>query len=220
MSAAFPSAPERMAAGPRLSFCNRIADLPPDTLGALVYGLGGAAADDPRLVAVPLAAMPGTHHIEAWPTQGPVSCGSILGLHFSASAEHLFGFMQIDEAAAGGLRLAAREAYRQLLRFHANGDHRRRGGSGALSPVLPRTGRRNHSKCLSCRYRSRTSHWRAPAAAGLAGGPLSRPRRREPAPGERVPLSAAVWSCIAEFLPRDALGRPAADLGHFKHRGP
>ncbi len=124
MSAVFPSAPERMAAGPRLSFCNRIADLPPDTLGALVYGPGGAAANDPRLVAVPLAAMPGTHHIEAWTTQGPVSCGSVHGLHFSASAEHLFGFMQIDEAAAGGLRLAAREAYRRLLRFHANGEHR------------------------------------------------------------------------------------------------
>ena len=127
MSAALPAALGHAAEGPRLSFCDRIADLPSDTLGALVYGLDSpaacAAADDPRLVAVPLAAMSGTQRVEAWTTRGPVGCGSIDGLHFSASAEHLFGSMRVDEASVGGLRQAARDAYRQIVRFHANSEH-------------------------------------------------------------------------------------------------
>lgn len=127
MSAALPAVNGHAVEGPRLSFHERIADLPANTLGALVYGLDSAAAcaaaADPRLAAIPLAAMPGTKRVEAWSTWGPVSSGSKDGLHFSASAEHLFGFMRVDEASAGGLRLAARDAYQQIVRFHANAEH-------------------------------------------------------------------------------------------------
>ncbi len=127
MSAARPSVNGHGAEGPRLSFHEGIAELPADTLGALVYGLDSPAAckaaGDPRLVAVPLAVMPGTKRIEAWTTWGNVRSGSEDGLHFSASAEHLFGFMRVDEASAGGLRLAARDAYQQIVRFHATSAH-------------------------------------------------------------------------------------------------
>ena len=116
------------AQAPRLVFCSRIEDLPGNTLGALVYGSGAresvAAAGDPRLVAVPLEVLPGSHCIEAWVTGGPVTCGTLGALHVSASADHLFGFLEVEEARAGGLRHAARDAYRQLLRFHTRGEHR------------------------------------------------------------------------------------------------
>lgn len=127
MSAALPTASALAAIAPRQSYCRRIGELPEATLGAIVYGRDGAtasaAAADPRLVAVPLEPMPGTHCVEAWITQGPIACGTIQGMHFAASALHLFGFMEIDEAAAGGLRLATREAYRQIMRFHAHNEH-------------------------------------------------------------------------------------------------
>jgi chorismate lyase / 3-hydroxybenzoate synthase len=113
---------------PRIVYCSGVEELPDDTLGALVYGHGArdecAAAGDPRLVGVPLQAMPGTQRVEAWVTRGPVTSGTIDDLHFTSSASHLFGFLEVSEADAGGLRPAAREAYRQLLRFHARGEHR------------------------------------------------------------------------------------------------
>jgi chorismate lyase/3-hydroxybenzoate synthase len=128
MSAALPTASSPAAIAPRLSFYNRIGELPAATLGAIVYGRDGpaacAAAGDPRLVAVPLEPMRGSQCIEAWITQGPVASGTDRGLRFTTSALHLFGFMEVDEAAAGGLRLATRDAYRQIMRFHAHGDHR------------------------------------------------------------------------------------------------
>ena len=128
MSVALPTANCLAAIAPRQSFCSGIGELPDTTLGAIVYGRDGAAAcaaaGDPRLVAVPLEPMPGTHGVEAWITQGPIACGTIQGLHFTASALHLFGCMEIDEAAAGGLRSATREAYRQIMRFHAHNEHR------------------------------------------------------------------------------------------------
>lgn len=127
MSAALPAANGRLAQGPSLSFCDRITELPAGTLGALVYGLDSpaacAAAGDPRLVAVPLAAMPGSQCVEAWSTRGPVHSGTSHAVHFTASEEHLFGHLQVDEAAAGGLRMAARTAYHQIMRFHANSHH-------------------------------------------------------------------------------------------------
>ena len=67
--------------------------------------------------------MPGTKRVEAWTTWGTVSTGSQDGMHFCASAEHLFGFMRVEEASAGGLRLAARDAYQQVVRFHASSEH-------------------------------------------------------------------------------------------------
>jgi chorismate lyase / 3-hydroxybenzoate synthase len=128
MSAALPTASSLAAIAPRLSFCNRIAELPAATLGAIVYGRDSpaacAAAGDPRLVAVPLEPMAGTQCVEAWITQGPIASGMIQGLHFTTSALHLFGFMEVDEAAAGSLRLATRNAYRQIMRFHAHSEHR------------------------------------------------------------------------------------------------
>jgi chorismate lyase / 3-hydroxybenzoate synthase len=128
MSAALPTASSLVAIAPRQSYCRGVGELPHATLGAIVYGhddaAACAAAKDPRLVVVPLEPMPGSHCVEAWISQGPIACGAIQGLHFTASALHLFGFMEIDEAAAGGLRLATREAYRQIMRFHAHNEHR------------------------------------------------------------------------------------------------
>jgi len=128
VSASLPASRGLDAEAPRLVFCGRIGELPDATLGALVYGcdahLAGAAAADPRLVAVPLQALPGSQCIEAWVTRGPVTGGRLAGLHFRASADHLFGHLEVDEAGAGGLRAAARDAYRQLLHFHAHCDHR------------------------------------------------------------------------------------------------
>jgi chorismate lyase/3-hydroxybenzoate synthase len=128
VSASLPADLGLDAQAPVQEFCGRISRLPAATLGALVYGGDAsaqvAAAADARLVAVPLEALAGSHCIEAWVTRGPVTCGMIEGLHFSASADHLFGYLEVDEAQAGGLRHAARDAYRQLLRFHAHGEHR------------------------------------------------------------------------------------------------
>ena len=115
------------AAGPRFCCAGGLGELPADMLGAIVYGREARAecvqAGDPRLAAVPLEAMPGAPRVETWITQGPVTSGTMQDIHYTSSAKHLFGFLEVDEAAAGGLRAATRGAYRQMLRFHSRRAH-------------------------------------------------------------------------------------------------
>jgi chorismate lyase/3-hydroxybenzoate synthase len=44
-------------------------------------------------------------------------------VRYTASAQHLFGVIEIDEAAFGGPRGAGFEAYQRLVRFQGHGEH-------------------------------------------------------------------------------------------------
>lgn len=113
------------AVPPRLAYYAGPLNLPATVLGAVVFGRDSraevSASHDSRLVGVPLEAMVGSVRVEAWHTQGEVTSGAEDGVRFSASADHLFGVIEVSEASHGGPRGAAREAYERLARFHSTG---------------------------------------------------------------------------------------------------
>jgi chorismate lyase/3-hydroxybenzoate synthase len=106
---------------PPLRYYAEIAELPPDVLGAIVYGLDArrACGADPRLVPVPLAHRPGSARVEAWLAAGPCHSGEFEGIRLRSSDGLLFASLELDEAAHGGPRGAGREAYQRLMRLHA-----------------------------------------------------------------------------------------------------
>ena len=127
MTRALPATARAAAAPPDLCYLAPDTPLPSTLLGAVVYGRDARArcqrGGDDRLVGVALDTIPGDAVIEAWTTRGEVSCGARAGVSYSASAEHFFGVIEIDERSSGGLRAAGREAYERLVRFHAAADY-------------------------------------------------------------------------------------------------
>ena len=86
----------------------------PGTLAAFVFGTGpGAASADPRALTVPLQPL-GDAPVEAWRVPGPVTHGRDGPLRWSADGALLFGAVEIGEGAAGGIVLAAAQAYEAL----------------------------------------------------------------------------------------------------------
>ena len=86
----------------------------PGTLAAFVFGTGtGAASADPRALTVPLQPL-GDAPIEVWRVAGPVTHGRDGPLRWSADGALLFGAVEIAEGAAGGIVLAAEQAYEAL----------------------------------------------------------------------------------------------------------
>ncbi|MFM2288632.1 MAG: hypothetical protein RL684_1775 [Pseudomonadota bacterium] len=107
-----------LAQEPRLRYLAAGEALPADLLGAIVYGSDARrrCAHDPRLVPVPLPLLPGSAAIEAWCVPGAHSEGITEGLRWRAAGGFLVASLELDEAAHGGLRAAACNAYQRLLR--------------------------------------------------------------------------------------------------------
>ena len=112
---------------PELIYLADPAALPASTLGAVLYASDAQACcrglGDPRLVPVALDAVNPRTRVEAWLTNGPVHHGECDGVRYAASAEHLFGVIELDEATHGGPRGAGREAYGRLAQFQGRGGH-------------------------------------------------------------------------------------------------
>ena len=84
----------------------------PGTLAAFGFGTGTAHAD-PRALTVPLQPL-GETPVEVWRVPGPVTHGRDGVLRWSADGALLFGAVEIEEAAAGGIVMAAEQAYARL----------------------------------------------------------------------------------------------------------
>jgi len=110
--------PATAAQEPRLRYLAAGEPLPADLLGAIVYGSDARrhAAADPRLVPVPLPLLPGSAAIEAWCVPGDHREGVAEGLRWRSAGGFLVASLELEEAAHGGLRGAARVAYQRLLR--------------------------------------------------------------------------------------------------------
>ena len=72
---------------------------------------------------VALEAVDPARRVELWLTGGEVRSGEQDGVRFTASSQHLFGVIEVDEAHFGGPRGAGLEAYRRLVGFQARGEH-------------------------------------------------------------------------------------------------
>ena len=84
----------------------------PCTLAAFGFGTGSASTD-PRALAVPLQPLDESP-VEAWRVPGPVTHGRDGVLRWSSDGALLFGAVEIGEAAAGGIVMAAEHAYEAL----------------------------------------------------------------------------------------------------------
>lgn len=88
----------------------------PDLLAVFGFGPGAPRPADPRYLRVPLSPW-GTPVLEAWRAAAPVTCGREGAVQWSSDGAWLFGAIEVDEAAAGGIAGAARTAYAELTRF-------------------------------------------------------------------------------------------------------
>ena len=97
------------------------AAVPADALAYLAFGDDAPLPDDPRAFRVALRPLGAPPVAELWLGSGPVTTGREGDIVFAHDGTHLFGRIEIPEAAAGGLVRAAEGAYRRLLEFtHAS----------------------------------------------------------------------------------------------------
>src|SRR5690606_31467625 len=92
--------------------------LQPDLLAAIGFGDFDAAADDPRILPLPLPPLDPAPVFELWRAQGPVQAGRDGQISFASDGRQLFGCLRIEEAAHGDIATAAEHAYRTLLEFN------------------------------------------------------------------------------------------------------
>lgn len=85
----------------------------PGVLAVIGFGPAGGVADDPRVLVVPLQPL-GDSPLEVWRVSGPVSHGRDGALRWSTDGTLLFGAVEVEEAAAGGIVGAAELAYAML----------------------------------------------------------------------------------------------------------
>ena len=90
----------------------------PGTLAVLGYGAAAAVADDPRWLQLPLQPL-GPAVNEAWQVAAAVDPGREGVVRYARGGGWLFGAIELDEAAQGGLERAAEAAYRALAAFMA-----------------------------------------------------------------------------------------------------
>ncbi|MGV8960230.1 MAG: pteridine-dependent deoxygenase [Stenotrophomonas sp.] len=89
----------------------------PQVLAIFGFHAGDHApvCDDPRYLQVGLQAH-GAPQLEVWRSRSTVNCGrDANGLAWASDGTLMFGSLQIDEAAAGGILEASQQAYAQLL---------------------------------------------------------------------------------------------------------
>ncbi len=94
----------------------------PGTLAAIGFGAAAAVAvaDDPRWLRLPLLPLGADAVVEVWQIDATVEHGRVGSLRYAAGGGWLFGAIELDEAAQGGLEQAAETAYRALAAFHAS----------------------------------------------------------------------------------------------------
>ncbi|MEO8671412.1 MAG: pteridine-dependent deoxygenase [Tahibacter sp.] len=88
-----------------------------DLLAVLGFGDGAPASDDPRYLRVGLQPCEGEAPFEVWQVPGPVEHGRDGLIRWAASADYLFGAIEIDEVEHGGIRSASSLAYRAMADF-------------------------------------------------------------------------------------------------------
>ncbi len=89
----------------------------PDTLAAFAFGGISQPGDDPRLIDVGLVTGDGRSAVESWRAPGPVTIAADGAIRYAAHQDYLFGRLEIEERADGGMPAAAEAAYRQIRRF-------------------------------------------------------------------------------------------------------
>lgn len=89
----------------------------PETLAAFAFGGVALPAADPQLVDVGLRTGDGRPAVESWLAPGPVTTAIDGAIRHASHEEYLFGRLEVDERAAGGLSEAAEAAYRQVRQF-------------------------------------------------------------------------------------------------------
>lgn len=95
----------------------------PGVVAVLGFGAGAPALADPRYLRVGLNPVDAPAPFEVWRGVGGAGYGREDDLQWSVVGDYLFGAIELDEAAYGGLGAATAEAYRRLLNFTAAGEH-------------------------------------------------------------------------------------------------
>lgn len=95
----------------------------PDVIAVLGFGGTAPTLNDPRYLRVGLEPFDAPAPFEVWRSPGTATFGRAGDLRWSAIGDYLFGAIELDEAAHGGLAAATAEAYRRVLDFVATCDH-------------------------------------------------------------------------------------------------
>ncbi len=130
IDASLPSSCPAVAALAPLQVCYATAAPPallavPGTLAVLGFGAVkaaaavAAAAEDPRWLRLPLMPLDAAAVAEVWQIDAAVEYGRAGAVCYAAGGGWLFGAIELDEAAQGGLERAAVAAYRALAAFSA-----------------------------------------------------------------------------------------------------
>jgi chorismate lyase / 3-hydroxybenzoate synthase len=121
---ALPLDEAQALASPRLAVAYRsegaehlLAD--PRVLAVIGFGAGTPRLQDPRYLRVSLEPYGAEDCCEVWTSDRPVHGGRDGMLQWASDGELLFGALEIDEQAAGGIAAAAAQAYDHLLSFCA-----------------------------------------------------------------------------------------------------
>ena len=109
-------------AAPRVAYVAAPAALDAHTLAVVGFG-AVPLPQDPRAIRVALTPLAGAAQAECWRAHGTVHCGSGDGVRWAADDSHLFGVVEIDERAVGGIEAAARAAYARIRAHTAQGAH-------------------------------------------------------------------------------------------------
>ncbi|HVF35221.1 MAG TPA: pteridine-dependent deoxygenase [Candidatus Saccharimonadia bacterium] len=93
------------------------APLPEDTLAYLQFGADAPAHPDARAFTVALQPIGDAPTCEWWRGSGAVTSGRSGEVRYAHDGEHLFGRLELDEHAHGGIEPAADRGYRRMLEF-------------------------------------------------------------------------------------------------------
>jgi chorismate lyase/3-hydroxybenzoate synthase len=92
--------------------------LPDDALACIAFGAHATPAEDPRAFRVALEPLGGAAPVvELWQGAAPATLGRDGEVAWAHDGQHLFGRLELDEAAHGGIEGAANAGYRRLLAF-------------------------------------------------------------------------------------------------------
>ncbi len=138
----------------------------PGTLAAIGFGAAAAVAvaDDPRWLRLPLQPLGVDAVVEVWQIDARVEHGRVGSLRHAAGGGWLFGAIELDEAAQGGLEQAAETAYRALAAFHASRAERH------VLRIWNYFGAINHGAGDDERYKRFCAGRARGMSAGFAGG--------------------------------------------------
>lgn len=92
---------------------------PPDTRALLAaVRFGAHPVQAPLTIDVALEILHGEAHAECWAAHGAVRVGASRRIQYAHDDHYLFGVIELDEQAYGGIRDATASAYEELQAFH------------------------------------------------------------------------------------------------------